>query len=53
MVNLDVGIGKPLREWAVRPGNQHLFHVEALQATNQQLGLAFAATVAFCQVDVS
>jgi hypothetical protein len=52
MVNLDAGIGEPLRERTTRPGNQQLFQVEARQATNQQLGLSFAATVAFCQVDV-
>ena len=51
-MNLDAGIGEPLREWAVRPGNQHLLHIVRAKGTNQQLGLAFAATVAFCQVDV-
>lgn len=52
MVNLDAGIGEPLSERAVRPGNQYLVDVESGESSNQQLGLAFAATVAFCQVDV-
>ena len=52
MADLDAGIAEPVRERTIGPGDQHLLHVEAAKSPYQQLGLAFAATVSFCQVDV-